>query len=272
MRRAAHGRGGHLRAWASHVTAAAAWILVSAAACAQDGATTAKPAVQDPHVVGIGFRGPIKAADVDRLRQAIALAGAEPLPARLVVFFDSGGGDGLAAMEIGRMLRHAKAHVFVTRRCASACIFAYAGGVYRDALSGSLGIHRGRITATVEQGRVVELDPATSPVARQFLTDAEAQMQVHLVDMGLPAPLFDAMQAVPPRAMRWLSAEEAAQLGLTGFDAGYLADRARELQARYGIPEAEYVRRSEAVLARCADAAARHSAFIACYRKQLLAP
>lgn len=250
----------------------AACALSSAGACAQDAVAATKPAAAGPRVVSIGFKGPIKKSDVDRVRQALALAGAEPLPARLIVFFDSGGGDGIAAMQIGRMLRHAKAHVFVTRRCASACILAYMGGVYRDAVSGSLGIHRGRITVALAQGRVVDLDPGTSPVARQFLTDAEAQTQEHLAEMGMPASLFDVMQAVPPQSMRWLSSEEAQQLGLTGFDAAYLAERAPELRTRYGIPEEDYERRTQAVLPGCLEAAVQHSAFVACYRKRLLAP
>jgi ATP-dependent protease ClpP protease subunit len=247
------------------------WTFAAAVAFAQDTTTAVKP-VAGPRVVGIGFRGSIKPSDVDRLRQAIALAGEERIPARLIVFFDSGGGDGLAAMQIGRMLRYAKAHVFVTKRCASACIFAYVGGVYRDALPGTLGIHRGRVTATVEQGRVVDVDPGASPVAKMFLSDAEAQMQDHLLEMGMPTPLFDAMQAVSAKSMRWLTTDEAAELGLTGFDPEYLAERAKEMQTRYGIPEGEYVRRSRTVLSHCADLAGQHAAFIACYRKQLLSP
>lgn len=253
---------------------AAAWLLASGVAWAQDAATAPPPkaAATGARVVGIGFRGPIKAGDVERLRQAIALADEERVPARLVVFFDSGGGDGLAAMRIGRMLRHARAHVFVVKRCASACILAYAGGVYRDALPGTLGIHRGRITAAGAQERLVDVDPGASPVARMLLTDAEAQMQEHLLEMGMQAQLFDAMQAVDPHDMRWLDAAEAASLGLTGFDPVYLGERAKDMQVRYGIAEDEYVRRSRGVLSRCADLAAQHAAFIACYRKQLLSP
>jgi hypothetical protein len=260
-----------MKRWAFAATIGWTFAVAVTLAFAQDTTTAVKP-VAGPRVVGIGFRGSIKPSDVDRLRQAIALAGEERVPARLIVFFDSGGGDGLAAMQIGRMLRHAKAHVFVTKRCASACIFAYVGGVYRDALPGTLGIHRGRVTATVEEGRIVEVDPGASPVAKMFLSDAEAQMQEHLVEMGMPAPLFDAMQAVSPKSMRWLTTEEAADLGLTGFDPDYLADRGKEMQARYGVPEEEYVRRSRAVLPHCADLAGQHATFIACYRKQLLSP
>jgi hypothetical protein len=252
-----------------------AWLALLAALVAFPGVARAQEAhaagkaVAGPRVVSITFQGQIKARDVDRLSEAITLAGAEPLPARLIVFFDSGGGDGLAAMKIGRMLRHAKAHVFVTRRCASACIFAFLGGVYRDAASGTLGIHRGRVTMALEEGKSVDLDPK-SPVAKQFLSDAEAQTQEHLLEMGAPQTLFDAMQAVPPQSMRWLTSEEAAQLGLTGFDADYLAERSRQLRARYGIAEDDYVKRSQEVLPHCASVAAQHSAFVACYRKQLL--
>ena len=246
--------------------------LVATAAIAQDAAVATPPRVSRPHVVTIGFRGQIKALDVERLRQAIALAGAEPLPARLIVFFDSSGGDGLAAMRIGRMLRYAKAHVFVVKRCASACIFAYVGGVFRDARPGALGIHRGRITRAMQSGKSVDVDPRASPVAQRFLTDAEAQTQEHLQEMGMPPALFEAMQAVSSHDMRWLSAEEAADLGLTGFDPEYLAARSAEMQAKYGLSQEEYVRRSHTVLERCGDLSDQHSAFVKCYRTQLLSP
>ena len=226
--------------------------------------------VSGPRVVGIGFNGPIAAGDVDRLRNAIALAGEEPLPARIVVFFDSGGGDGLAAMQIGRLLRHAKAHVFVTRRCASACVFAFAGGVYRGALPGTLGVHRARLTTT-RDGAVVDVDIAGSPAASQFFSDAEAQIALHLDEMGVSPALFAEMQTVPPRSMRWLTAEEAAAFRLTGFDPGYLRERGATLQTRYGIPEAAVPVRTASVIERCGDTVTRHSAFIACYRRQLLA-
>ncbi len=250
----------------------AAFAFALPPAAGQGTSPSAKAPASGPRVVGITFKGPIKRGDVERLRQAIALADAEPLPARLVVFLDSGGGDGLAAMEMGRVLRHARAHVFVTGRCASACVFAYVGGVYRDAVSGSLGIHRGKVTATREEGRVVEVDQQKSPVARLFFADAEARMQVHLLEMGLPDALFEAMRAVPASTMRWLNADEAAELGLTGFDPGYLAERAPAVQLRYGVAANDFVRRTDGVLARCGELAAQQSAFIACYRRQLLTP
>lgn len=249
------------------------WAAAFAAALvagAVAGAESPLPVVTGPRVVGIGFTGPITAGDVERLRNAIALAGDESFPARIIVFFDSGGGDGLAAMQIGRMLRHARAHVFVTKRCASACVFAYAGGVYRSALPETLGIHRARLTTT-RDGKTVDIDIDKSPAASQFFMDAEAQIAHHIEEMGLSRDLIDAMQAVAPQSMRWLTADEAKGFGLVGFAPAYLQERARMLRSRYSIPEHELPARSATVLERCAESVDQHPAFIACYRKQLLA-
>jgi hypothetical protein len=221
-------------------------------------------------VVSIGFKGLIKPQDVGRVEQAVALAGAEALPARLIVFFDSSGGDGFAAMRIGRLLRRAKAHVFVTGHCASACIFAYAGGVYRDAKPGSLGIHRGKLTATNVEGKTIDVDPRQNAQARDFLEYAQEQTREYFAQMGLPDRLYWAMQTVPPNQMRWLSTEEAKDLGLVGFDPDYLAERAEEVEARYGVARADYVQRTSEVLDQCAVDAPRYTAFVGCYKAELL--
>ena len=97
-------------------------------------------------VMVIGINGLISKNALEKVRQSIGQVSGDPIPAGLIVLLDSAGGDGVAAMQIGRLLRKANAHVFVTGECASACIFVLASGVVRVAPSYSVGIHRGRVT------------------------------------------------------------------------------------------------------------------------------
>jgi ClpP class serine protease len=48
---------------------------------------------------------------------------------KLVVWLDSTGGEVLAAIELGRILRKNEVHVAVKKECSSACVFVFAGGV-----------------------------------------------------------------------------------------------------------------------------------------------
>lgn len=87
----------------------------------------------------------------------------DPIPAGLIVLLNSSGGDGEAAMKIGKLLRSKKAQVFVIGQCESACVFVMAGGVVRAANSGTVGIHAGRLTMTNKDGKILkEVDSSQS--------------------------------------------------------------------------------------------------------------
>jgi hypothetical protein len=77
-------------------------------------------------------------------------------------------------MQIGRLLRKANAHVFVTGQCASACVFVLAAGVVRGAPAYTVGIHRGRITMSDANAKVIkEVDVNEDPAAKKILLDFE---------------------------------------------------------------------------------------------------
>ena len=80
-------------------------------------------AVKDrSQVVILNIQGNISTNLLAKVQQSVALMRGNPFPTGLIVFLNSLGGDGVAAMKIGRLLRQSKAHVFVSGKCGSACV------------------------------------------------------------------------------------------------------------------------------------------------------
>jgi hypothetical protein len=245
-----------------------AWPIAASRAQEQ---TQAAPPRATERIVGITLKGSITRASVAKIRAAAALASAYAVPTPLMVFLDSPGGDGLAAMEIGRVLRLAKAHVFVNGRCASACILVLAGGVNRSAHANAVGIHRGRLTEK-RDGKIADVAMENNDKARAILSSAEEKAEEYFSEMGLPHSVFEAMQAVAPNQVRWLNSDDALKLGLVGFDESYLASYSKDILSRYRVSTVDLVRRSNNVLTHCEEHVREHSAFIACYKQQILSP
>lgn len=152
----------------------------------------------------------------------------EPIPAKLIVLLDSKGGDGMAAMEIGRLLRKNNAHVFVTGECSSACVFLLASGVVRGAPSFSVGIHQGRITMSSDSGVIKrEVDVQEDPKAKALLAQFERDAKVYFAQMGLPSSFFQAMQNHHTKGVYRLTGQEITFYGLSGFEDAYFEKRAR---------------------------------------------
>lgn len=230
---------------------------------AADGTAGADPSADAVPVVLVHLRGLIGPRDLPRLRAAFAGARADAHPSGALLLLDSEGGDGLAAMEIGRMARAARAHVFVTGRCASACTLILAGGVVRAAPAGSVGIHRGRIERSA--GAPSSAPSADDETRRQLLATAEALMKEYLEEMGVPR-LYRAMQAVPSNLSRWPDAAELDALGLTGIDARWRDSELPALAAHYGIDAQTFAACAARVPETCAAHSEPAAEFIRCYR------
>jgi hypothetical protein len=220
--------------------------------------------VRRGRVVTIELKGAITKATVETARRAFENVGADSFPAGLVILIDSPGGDGFAAMTLGRMARARKAHIFVRGRCASACTLLLAGGVVRSAADGALGIHHGTITVTRPGGTRAGVDAPREERARAALDFADRQTELYLAEMGMPPALYQSMMVVPNSAMRWLKRSEAIELGLIGVDAQYAAFRANAGEALRGVVPAELVARTLSVQERCLATVASEP-FVACY-------
>lgn len=197
----------------------------------------------------------------------------DPIPAGLIVMLDSKGGDGMAGMEIGRILRAAKAHVFVTGECSSACIFALSGGVVRSAPTFSVGIHQARITLSSSSGAISkEVDSSSSPTAKALLEQYEIAAPRYFADMGIPADLFIAMQSFPAKRLHRLSSQEITLYGLNGIEDEYLMQRTQfyeEQPGRWPKDKDEFLRRTMKVSTDCMPFDKSPVDFVKCYRRTL---
>ena len=221
--------------------ASSPWIvsLQAPASAQQSNAVTAisgAPVISEGRVVVMAIKGQISRKVLESIRGSISQVQGDPLPAGLIVLLDSPGGDGMAAMKIGQLLRTQQAHVFVTGQCASACIFVLASGVVRGAPAYSVGIHRGRITKSDANAKILEeVNIQSNPEARRLLEQFEKTAPVYFSQMGMPPELFQAMQSHQLKGVYRLSSEEVIFYGLNGFDPQYLDLRAEQLEKAKGL-------------------------------------
>ena len=240
----------------------------SAAAQSPQPLAVPSPAELPKGIRVVELKGAITPGLVAKLRSVFESVDTGRLPAGAIVLIDSHGGDGLAAIEIGRMVREAKAHVFVRGRCASACVYVLAGGVVRGvARDRAIGIHSPRLTTFVKGLGVVDINVATSPNAAAALEAGNKRSREYFAEMGAPDALFAAMMATPSDQTRYLDLAELPPLGIVGIDPGYLAEYAPRAEKAYRIPEDELVRRVLATPGKCMTEAG--ATFVSCYRRVL---
>ncbi len=134
----------------------------------------------------------------------------------MVVRFNSGGGDLAASMSLGRLIRERGLRTAVSKTeflpknpkdrvtarwkkgvCASACTYAFLGGVDRSIEENSrLGVHQ--FYSEAPRGR------GSFAVAQSAIND----LGVYMSDMGVSGNLILAAAATAPVNMHWLSREE----------------------------------------------------------------
>lgn len=226
--------------------------------------------------VVINIKGQISKNVLEKVRASISQVKGDPIPAGLIVLLDSSGGDGEAAMQIGRLFRLANAQIFVTGECASACIFVLAGGVVRVAPAYSVGIHRGRITMSNSDAKIIkEIDVNENPAAKAALLQFERQAPRFFAEMGMSPELFPLMQSHQFKGVYRLSGPETAKMGLSGFEKGYFDHRARffaDYVGAYQMDDLELKKRTMRVASRCSGFNKQPAEFIACYKETLRDP
>lgn len=219
------------------------------------------------------IKGPISKKTVEFVQASVGKGHGDPLPGGFIVLLDSSGGDGVAAMKIGRMLRAARAHIFVTGHCSSACTFILASGVVRGAPAYTVGVHRGRITMTDGAGKILsEIDAKENPKAAAALREFERAAKAYFAEMGMSPQLFETMQSHERKGVFRLSHSEIAKFGLAGFEPQYFAQRTRFFEAQTGVYRMdgqELRRRTAKVASRCGEFQSDRKAFTSCYLEVL---
>jgi len=233
-----------------------------------------KPALSKDATRVIVLQGTISQNMVRSLRESLPEEVVDTFPAGLIVFLDSPGGDGFAAMELGELLRRAKAHVFVTGQCASACVLVLASGVVRVAPAYTVGLHRGRVTVSYADGKVKkELNPQVDQEAARVFREFETKAQQYFVRMGVDESFFEKMQKFERRSVYRLNNQEMRQYGIVGFEPKYLRERVQwfsSLAHSQAITADELTQRVLRVSRRCGGLEIDKAAFVKCYRESLL--
>lgn len=197
----------------------------------------------------------------------------DPIPGGLIVLLNSPGGDGEAAMQIGRNLRQKNAHVFVIGRCESACVFVLAGGVVRAARKGSVGVHAGRLAVADSNGRIVkELDVTNSLEGSFKLTQFNSEIRNYFAEMGISHGLLDVVLAHQTRQTYKLSDQEMRCYRLVGFNEVYMNHRLKSLEILRGmenVSSENIYKRTLSVPSLCQKRYANNSTFVNCYKEVL---
>lgn len=197
----------------------------------------------------------------------------DPIPGGLIVLLNSPGGDGEAAMQIGRILRQKKAHTFVTGRCESACVFILAGGVARAARPGTVGVHAGRLTVSDPDGKILKEIDATRSLNDSFMIAAfNSDIRKYFAEMGVEHGLLDVILAHRTRQTYKLSDEQMKQYQVIGFDNQYLRERTRMFDTLPGNERIHVVAlydRTLSVPGLCQSRSFVTNAFVDCYQNVL---
>ena len=154
------------------------------------------PAPSQAPVGWVQVGGDIDAGWADKAIRKIRKANAKG------VILESGGGYVHEATKLGRWIRKKGLATAVLKKCSSACVRVFAGGVKRHLAPGAkLGLHQtSTALGSFEEGQLTVAEHAA-----------------FLMEMDIPGAEGVALIAasVPPGGMKYLSANDARKLGLT---------------------------------------------------------
>jgi hypothetical protein len=160
------------------------------------------------HVGGVEIQGPIDKAVTS---QAIELIRSiRPDVDELMVFLNSGGGDLLAAMELGEEIRKQWALTAVgdDGQCLGACVLVLAAGVRRTPAPEKVGLQRLNFEQTRDR-------------ANQKHAGLGKSVEAYLARMGMPKRLFQEIRQQSSERVLLLDARRLKALGLDGTDPAY---------------------------------------------------
>jgi hypothetical protein len=193
-------------------------------------------------------------------------------PGRLIVLIDSMGGDAEAALKIGRLLRKNNAFIFVTNRCASACVYIYTAGVYRSSIPNSIGIHATKVTLNDKNSRVVvELNPDLHAVAKKKLMDFDSGSQGFLDEMNINPSFHEKLRSLSTDKLYWLTANDIKTFGLDGFDSFFIEREFSTLKEAFNktLSQATFNEKINNTLKQCLYVKNVPHEFAECYKKNL---
>ncbi len=165
-------------------------------------------------------QGEIKSGDTEALKKIIEkIEKFAALKTQIgMIVFDSKGGNVQESLKMGRYIRSRQFATFVTHDsiCASACIFAYSGGVFRVPV-GPLIIHSFYSKEFEDTGNYTEADKKYNIMADEI--------EKYLKEMRINRTLLDKIISIPHFTNKTLTLEENENFGLFGMDPVYAQTR-----------------------------------------------
>ena len=234
--------------------------------------TYAAPSKAAPRVLRID--GIITTNTLHQVEQELSgWVNSDPIPGGLIVLMNSPGGDGQAALKIGRILRRQNAQIFVIGQCESACVFILVSGVVRAANSGTVGVHAGRLTLTNRNGVILKEIDSSQSLSNSFrLTSFNSEAHQYLSEMGIKNGLIDVMLSHQTKQTYKLTDYEMQQFGVIGFDNEYLRQRGNlfeSLPPPQRVNRIELYNRTQSIPKLCSSQSSNNNAFIDCYQSVL---
>lgn len=119
------------------------------------------------------------------------------------VTFDSPGGNVIKALQLGRLIRAAGMDTVQIREldCASACAFAFLGGVNRQAAPGAIGVHKMSFSGGFTDGQELA----------HSIQELTAQVMAYMREMGADPAVIELALAYDSDDIRYLSAGEMSR-------------------------------------------------------------
>lgn len=147
-----------------------------------------------------------------------------------------------SALALGKIVREAEMTVVVERggKCASACVFLYAGGVTR-APYGEVLIHRPYLES-----------PSTSfSETQQQFAAISLRAKAFLREVNVQEGLFDRMMTISPEKAIALPLEDMDALGMGLLDQVYSEFVENRRTARLGMTKKEFLEKKEQTAQYC---------------------
>lgn len=154
----------------------------------------------------------------------------------------SAGGDVDAALTMGRAIRKAQMSIVIgdKGRCASACVFLYAGAVYRAPYA-PIEIHRPYLGSS----------NASFEVTQSKYRELEKRIKTYLREMNVSEILFDLMMSIPPEKTKKLTIDEMEKMGMGHTDSTYAEYEENKQANRAGMTKQAWLERKSIAIKMC---------------------
>jgi len=181
------------------------------------------------------LNGAIVSADVSHLRENVR-RGCKTL------YLSSPGGSVETALTLGRIIRNAEMTVVIQGegKCASACVFLYAGGVTR-APYGPVLIHRPYLDGS----------SASFEETQRRFAEIGKRAKSYLREVNVSESLFDRMMTIAPENSVAMPLDEMDVLGLGFNDQVYLEYLENKKAARAGMTKKGWLAKKQQTIEIC---------------------